>query len=247
MTETLHIVVILLHTVVILLHTVVILLPGTYCRHCDAHYCCRYWLRQLMSSADVCQQDVYELRRHIHREAAVELSASHSIQDPAVTRQARHAKQSHCKSPSFAAQTKGGPCTESNSTAAQQTGWSPPKGVLISDLSSQKLSMLFFPKFAWLSVHWSLDRVYSLPNKLLGNATSDKQHTGWSAAQQKVYKQLHLHATDLEAQSCLSGAGILGFALVNVPLVCGWVPGTEAQLDVYYAWVPISFGHIFQL
>ncbi len=63
----------------------------------------------------------------------------------------------------------------------------------------------------------------------------------------KVNKQLHLHATDLEAQGCLSGAGILGFALVNVPLVCGWVPGAEAQLDVYYAWVPISFGHIFQL
>ena len=63
----------------------------------------------------------------------------------------------------------------------------------------------------------------------------------------KVNKQLHLHPTDLEAQGCLGGAGVLGLALVNVPLVCSWVPGAEAQLDVYYAWVPISFGHVFQL
>ena len=58
---------------------------------------------------------------------------------------------------------------------------------------------------------------------------------------------MHLHAADLEAQSCLSGAGVLGLALVNVPLVCGWVPGAETQLDVDYAWVPISFGDVLQL
>ena len=57
----------------------------------------------------------------------------------------------------------------------------------------------------------------------------------------------YLHPANLEAQCCLSGASVFGFALVYVALVCSGVPCSEAQLDVYYAWVPISLCHIFQL
>ena len=57
----------------------------------------------------------------------------------------------------------------------------------------------------------------------------------------------YLHPTDLEAQCCLSGASVFGFALVYVALVCSWVPCSEAQFNVYYAWVPISLCHVFQL
>lgn len=58
---------------------------------------------------------------------------------------------------------------------------------------------------------------------------------------------VYLHPANLEAECCLSGAGVFGFALVDVALVCRGVPCSEAQLDVYYAWVPIPLCHILQL
>ena len=57
----------------------------------------------------------------------------------------------------------------------------------------------------------------------------------------------YLHPADLESKCGLSSAGVFGFALVYVALVGSGVPCSEAQLDVYDTWVPISLCHVFQL